>query len=67
MNALTRRHEILRNTHAVKVGILMVYLTDKLENIGEGRLWVGGYFPEEKMWEDLDGLLDTQEAEIRKI
>lgn len=67
MNALTQRHEELRAKNAVKVGILMAYLTDKLENIGEGKLWVGGYFPEEKMWADLDGLNDTQIDQIHVV
>lgn len=57
----------MRNKNAVKVAILMEYLTTKLEDIGEGKLWVGGYFPEEKMWTDLDGLNDAQIDQIHAI
>lgn len=67
MNALTQRHEELRAKNAVKIGILMACLIEKLEDIGEGGVFIGKYFPEEKMWEDLDGLNDTQIDQIHTI
>jgi hypothetical protein len=67
MNVITRRHQALRNIYAVKVAILMTYLRGKLESIWEGNYFVGKDFPEEKMWEDLGDLLDSQETGIQKI
>ncbi len=45
----------------------MRHLTDKLENIGAGNVFVGKYFPEEKMWEDLSSFQDSQVSEITKL
>lgn len=67
MNAVVLEHEAMRGKNAVKVGILMDYLTPKLEDIGEGNLFVGRYFPEEVVFEDLGELQDSQLEKIYEI
>jgi hypothetical protein len=62
-----RQHNEKRVENAPKVAILMKHLTAKLESIGEGNCFVGKYFPEEKIWEDLSKFSDTQKTKIQEV
>ncbi|TXG77015.1 hypothetical protein E6Q11_03550 [Candidatus Dojkabacteria bacterium] len=67
MNALALEHEAKRVKNAVKIRILTDYLKSKLEDIGEGNLFVGKYFPEEVIFADLGDIQDSQLEKIHEI